>query len=336
MTVFGWLLLLSGMLLVAALAGPWAVRRAGPMLASTPRLATAALTSGALLWITGFVFLGPLVAWMSVGPEWLPAKATAVCQRCLAASSPFGDSAITFAIPAFIPLLAPLAGGALIVVGLAREFLQLREATASLVGRVQRGGSPTTLLGYPVWVGDEDDANAYSLPDGRIVLSRGLLQLLSASELRGVLAHEDAHGRQRHHLAMAVLFGATRYFRWIPVISAVRAAVPLYLEIAADQAAQRVSGTTAIASALLKLGQRAERGPGSRAVALHAAGSERVRFLVGAPGPRVSRAMAASFVAYAVMLVVAVGVVYWPYLLALLTGCLPVGRPWAWSSIGGP
>lgn len=327
MTVIGWLLLLSGMLLVAALAGPRAVRCAGPMLASSPRTAAAALTMGALLWITGFVFLGPLVAWMSVGPQWLPANATVLCQRCLAASSPFGDSAITFAIPAFIPLTVPLAGAVLIAAGLVREFLLLRQATTSVVGRVEQGSSPTTILGYRVWVRDEDETNAFTLPTGGIVLSRGLLRALTASELRGVLAHEDAHRRQRHHLAMVVLFGVTRYFRWIPVIAAVRSAVPLYLEIAADQAAQRVSGTTAIASALLKLGQRAEHGLGHRPVAaLHAAGSERVRFLVGAPRPRASKALAVTLLAYACMLVAAVGVVYWPYLLALGTGCVPEGR----------
>lgn len=329
MTAAVWMVVLSSMLLLAALTGPSVLRRSAPTLASVPRLAAAALGAGALLWVTGLVFLGPIVAWMSAGPQWLPSRATVVCQRCLAASSPFGDSALTFGIPAFIPLLLPMAGIALVVAGLASEMRQLRDSSASVIAEIRRDSVATKLQGHPVRVIRDDVPRVFALPgrDGGIVISGGALAILTERELSGVLAHERAHVRQRHHLGLAILYGATRYFRWIPVVAAVRAAVPLYLEIAADQAAKRVSGTTAIASALLKLGQSPGAGlggaakPSNAAVALHAAGSERVRFLVGMPRPRESRAIATTLVTYGVMLVVAVGVVYWPYIVALLTGC---------------
>src|SRR5699024_2334650 len=107
-------------------------------------------------------------------------------------------------------------------------------------------------------------------------------------ELAAVLQHEHAHLRQRHHLYLTILNGTTRYFRWIPFIRAVRAAVPHYLEIAADRAARNVSGTAALAGALLHLGQPALPETAAhlpeRAV-LHAAGSERIRHLTGHPRP---------------------------------------------------
>lgn len=328
MTPLLWLVILSSALLVAALVGPRLIARSAPVLASVPRLAAAALTVGALVWITGLVFLGPLVAWIGVGPEWLPAKATELCQRCLAASSPFGASNITYAIPAFIPLSVPFLGAVLIVVGTVQEVRRTLAASREVRTAVVAGGRSERIHGHRVWVSDAPEPEAFALPAGRggIVVSRGTLDLLTDDELASVLAHEQAHLDQRHHAWLAALLGATHYFRWIPCIASIRSSVASLLEIAADRAAGRATAPTGVAAALLKLGQleanltHARLLPAPPAV-MNAVGSERVRSLVGVAHPKGSRALLATLLACGCMLALAVGVVHWPYVLALLTGC---------------
>lgn len=102
-----------------------------------------------------------------------------------------------------------------------------------------------------------------------------------------------------------------------------RDAVPHYLEIAADQSAKRVTGTAVLAGALLKLGTSAgiAGDAHARSAVLHAAGSERVRLLIGAPRPPASTALAVAAGAYTVMLLTAIVSVNTPYLLAVVAGC---------------
>ncbi|KAM9862924.1 M56 family metallopeptidase [Leucobacter sp. BZR 635] len=343
-------LLLSSVLLAAALGGPWLLRRAAPALAMIPRVAAIVVTLSALLWIAALVALGPLVAWMSSGPAWLPKQAAEVCSRCLSAASPFGESAMTLGIPAIVPLALPALGVLAVLVGLAREVVLLRRSQAAFGSELRAASDSITLLGSSARVTRGAALQAFSLPQqhGGIVLSRGTLAALSPGELSAVLAHEQAHLDQRHHLIMAILNGTTRYFRWIPFVHAVRESVPHYLEIAADQAAKQATGTTALASALLKLGEPmspvlrevapggAGTGTGAEADAaglrvsgsrlpehavLHAAGSERIRHLIGAPRPPASAALAAAAGAYAFMLAAVIAAVNLPYLFAVLSGC---------------
>jgi predicted Zn-dependent protease len=59
--------------------------------------------------------------------------------------------------------------------------------------------SPRKDIEYRFLILDTDSANAFSLPGGRVYVSRGLLALLSnESELAGVLAHQIAHVAARH------------------------------------------------------------------------------------------------------------------------------------------
>lgn len=323
-------LLLSGVLLLAAFGGPWLLRHAAPALASAPRLAAGVLSAAAMLWIAALLAIGPIIAWMSGGPAWLPANAAEVCARCLSAASPFGDSAGSLGLPAILPLALPAVGAVAIVVGLLREFTQVRREQCEIGLSVRREGTPITMLGHSVQVTRDAHARVFSLPrrHGGIVLSRGTIAALSTPELAAVLEHERAHLAQRHHLGLALLDGATRYFRWVPLIRATRCAVPHILEIAADQSARRRAGTAALAGALLKLASPAT-GPGAPPVIAHAAlhasphasGSERIRQLVGAPRPPASLALAAAAGAYAIMLAAATAAVHWPYLNAVLSGC---------------
>lgn len=320
-------LLLSSVLAAAALGGPRLLRRAAPALATIPRFAAIALSLTAVLWIAALVALGPVVAWMSSGPDWLPQQVADVCDRCLSAASPFGESAVTIGVPAIVPLALPSLGVVAVLIGLAREFAALRRSQSQLSLTVRSASERVRLHGNTARITQDTALLAFSLPHrhGGIVLSRGTVASLSEAELAAVLAHEQAHLDERHHLIVAILNGATQYLRWIPLIREVRSAVPHYLEIAADRAAKQAAGTDALAGALLKLGQPGipeSAGKLPAHAVLHAAGSERIRHLVGAPRPPASTALAAAAGMYAFMLAAVIAAVHLPFVLALLAGCL--------------
>lgn len=318
--------LLSGVLLLAALGGQRLLRHAAPALSAAPRFAAVAVTVTALLWIAGLVALGPIIAWMSKGPAWLPQQAAEVCSRCLSAATPFGESALSFGIPAIIPLTLPALGAIAVLAGLIHEFRRIGRSQAALAETIRESSDPVMLLGRQVRVTRETQPQAFSLPYryGGIIVSRGAITTLSSAELSAVLEHEQAHLVQRHHLCLAILQGATHYFRWIPFIRTVRGIVPHYFEIAADKAAMTKAGSAALASALLKLGQPGTPETSSPIVAhaaLHATGSDRLRHLIGCRRSPTSLALAAASGAYALMLAAAIAAVHWPYLLAVVAGC---------------
>jgi len=103
---------------------------------------------------------------------------------------------------------------------------------------------------------DHDAPTAYCLPGlrPRVVLSRGVLDLLREDEVRAVLAHETAHVEQRHDLVVLpfVALGAT-----FPRLEGVRAAqqqVALLVEMLADDRATRTHSPAVLARALHKVG----------------------------------------------------------------------------------
>lgn len=310
-------------LLLAAVSGPWLLRRAAPAFAMAPRSAALALTGVACAWLAGLFALGPTLAWVSRGPSLLPGGAAIVCDRCLAAASPFDPSAASLAIPAIVPLAAPVVGVAAVVIGLWRECVRARVDAGALGVVLDRAAVQANVLGYEVRLLQSQERLAYSLPRNRggIVVSSGAVHALTREELTAVLQHETAHVRQRHHLVLLVVRGVTHLFRWVPVLRALREAVPHYLEMAADRSAQRVAGTPAIAGALLKLGHSSELGDPTGSAVLHAAGSERVRLLIGLPRPRWSVALAWVAGGYTVLLAVMAAVVALPYLSAIASGC---------------
>ena len=103
---------------------------------------------------------------------------------------------------------------------------------------------------------DHDLPLAYCLPGlrPRVVLSRGVLDLLREDEVRAVLAHEDAHVVQRHDLVVLpfAAFGAT-----FPRLRPVRTAsdqVALLVEMLADDRATRLHPPQVLARGLYKVG----------------------------------------------------------------------------------
>ncbi|GAA3686124.1 M56 family metallopeptidase [Nonomuraea antimicrobica] len=96
---------------------------------------------------------------------------------------------------------------------------------------------------------------AYCLPGrrGRVVLSQGTLDLLSAHELEAVLGHERAHARGRHDLVLLPFIALAQAFPWLPAARAARETVPLLLEMIADDHARRAHGEVVLAQTLVRM-----------------------------------------------------------------------------------
>lgn len=318
------LVLLLGLALIGAGAGgAWVVRRSAPVLVRVPRLAAGLLLATAALWVLTLLALGPMLSWVNDGPAVLTGSAGEVCQRCLASANPFSRSTVSTTIPTVALLAVPVLGGLLLVGAGLGEVRRRRRATAGAAAQIE--GTPATVLGHRVLLVPDERPFAFALParHGGIVLSEGCRTALSADELAAVLAHEEAHLRQRHHLAMLLGVALVRCLAWVPLLAAIRTALPLYLEIAADDAARRRAGTPALASALLRLGERDTTAPfgASSSEALHAAGPDRIRHLV-LPPEAGGRAPAVAVAVLLAGLAVVNVAVHLPLLLAAVGGCL--------------
>jgi len=115
---------------------------------------------------------------------------------------------------------------------------------------------PAPTLGAVVL--DHPAAVAYCIP-GRFrqtVLTRGALDVLADDQLGAVLAHEQAHLRGRHDLALASIQALTCAFPRVPVLTAAAREIPVLLEMCADDAAARRHGPAAVVGALRVLSSR--------------------------------------------------------------------------------
>src|SRR5690625_2637049 len=312
-------------LVLSAVAGPRVLQHAAPLLMRLPRLAIALLVGSTAAWVLFLLALGPMLAWVVSGPNVLPVGAAEVCQRCLAAASPFTISPIDTAVPVVALLVLPAAGALLHTVSTAVGAHRRRRGALRTARRLRAHSSPRHLRGYAVLLADDPHPFIFALPRrrGGIVVSTGALNVLAPGELSAVLAHEHAHLGQHHHLITVIMAGLTRGLRWVPLLAAAEDALGHYLEIAADDAARRRVGTPALASALLTLGQSGHpdhRG-GTLEGALHALGPDRVRHLVQPCTGRSGMLPTAATTCCLTTLALLSGAVYVPYILAALTGC---------------
>lgn len=97
---------------------------------------------------------------------------------------------------------------------------------------------------------------ACSIPDrrGTVLITTGLVALLTPAQLRAVVAHERAHLRQRHHWALRL---ADLNIACLPRTRAareLRRATGLLIELIADDSAARSSGAVHLANALTRVG----------------------------------------------------------------------------------
>ncbi len=104
---------------------------------------------------------------------------------------------------------------------------------------------------------DTQAAVAYCLPGfvGSVtVLSAGLLSILTADELRAVIAHERAHIGQRHHLVLLAFRSWHGALPWFPITSKAQDAVGLLVEMLADDRACHEVERRTLARAIMLVG----------------------------------------------------------------------------------
>jgi Zn-dependent protease with chaperone function len=147
---------------------------------------------------------------------------------------------------------------------------------ALLAGRALPGGPGTVVL-------DDPRPAAYCVA-GRpaaIVVTSSALAVLDQPQLAAVLAHERAHLHGRHHLLATVTRGLTAAFPAVPLFTRGAAEVARLAEMAADDAATRSAGRSALVTALLAIATGAPV-PGLAAAAC--AVPDRVERLLNPPG----------------------------------------------------
>lgn len=97
---------------------------------------------------------------------------------------------------------------------------------------------------------------AYCLPRGAgsvTVLSRGLLNRLSADELAAVIAHERAHVEQRHDILLIAFRAWRSALPWFPIAARAEAEVAALVEMLADDHARREVRDEVLARAILSV-----------------------------------------------------------------------------------
>jgi Zn-dependent protease with chaperone function len=154
-----------------------------------------------------------------------------------------------------------------------------------------RAGRACRELGGPdrLVITRDDRPTAYSVPTraGAIVVSTGMLQLLSADERRALLAHEDSHLRHRHALYVLVadLAAAAN-----PLLRPLASRVRLAVELQADEDAVAETGDRrAVARALARASlavSAAGRGPHGRLALAQTDATARIRALTEPRGRR--------------------------------------------------
>lgn len=316
----------AGLLAFAILLAVLAPRLAGAAWAQrAPRLAVGAwqATSVGIVSATvlaGVTLLVPVRAISGGLAAFLDACATTVASVY---SSP-GE------VPALVlgGLLAVIVPSRIALVAL-RQVASDRRERRRLRSAVLLGSRPSPHLGAQVL--DSGQAAAFCIP-GRhrtIVLTSAALAALSAEELAGVLAHERAHLRGRHHVPVSAARILARAFPRLPVFSHARAETERLVELLADDAAAREVDRIEVASALISLaGMRA---PAVVLAAAQAAGAVRVDRLLRPAQPLAPLHRLLAVAAAVLVTAAPLAVAAWPLLAAASSGLclLPGDAGWA-------
>ncbi|MER6005431.1 M56 family metallopeptidase [Nonomuraea angiospora] len=125
-----------------------------------------------------------------------------------------------------------------------------RRAHAAMLGLLGRRDRDLDAI-----VLEHDERLAYCLPGRRAqtVITTGALRSLTPEQVAAVLAHERAHLRGRHHLALAAAHTLARAFPKVPVFGAAEAEIVRLIELLADDVAARRHPRVQIAAALVGL-----------------------------------------------------------------------------------
>ncbi|MFE0653644.1 M56 family metallopeptidase [Streptomyces sp. NPDC059534] len=235
----------AGLVLLTGCLVPWLVARAR-WAQQVPRLA--------------------LAVWAACGAVFAGATALMPAQLVLTneSSHRLTDMVLTFHFPAPARLLA-LDGRQLLALSLSLAVLSV--PTTSFVRRLVRARRVRTrhagvlrLVGrydpaLRATVLDDERPAVYCLPgrSRRVVVSSGAVDTLTPAQLAAALAHERAHITGRHHLLVAAAEAFAAVFPRLPLARHGGSAVPLLLEMAADDRALRRCTRDALATALYAL-----------------------------------------------------------------------------------
>lgn len=259
-----------------------------------------------LLWqsltiaISGSVLLALVVLILPASPTTMAGTAAwlEICLGLLEAhyAAPLGEAGSLAALGVLAGVVARAATSVLretMAAGRARA--SAREHLAVLV----RDPEPDC----PVVV-DDPRPSAYCIPGRRaaIVMTSGAISSLSDAERCAVLAHESAHLRRRHHWAITWATSLHKAFPYVPAFRDAANALPLLVEMHADDVAARTAGRRTLATALVRM---AEGTSPRAALAISGSGAlVRVRRLLGEPR-RLSRRAIVGVVALIVTMLVA-------------------------------
>lgn len=328
MTVLVASVLMTVTIIASGLAAGPLVQNAAPALMRRPRLAVAGLLTTLGIWLLGLAAIGPMLAWGLSGPsDMMPGNTAMMCQRCLAAANPLpAGMEINIGIPMVFLVAMPLLLATVLAVSGYQYWRKHRAERAKLEHVLNMGARSGHVAGVDVTIVPWSKPSAFAMSKRRwgIVVSTGLLQTLTTDEMSAVVAHEAAHLHQRHHLVLGILHGLIRPLRWIPFVATIEAAIPHYLEMAADNAGRAATSTPVLASALLKIGEKSGQAarPACGSVALHAAGTDRIRHLVAPPAGVQGIAPVSGMLGIAAVLLTTSVLVQLPYFKAVLDGCL--------------
>ncbi|WP_433795606.1 M56 family metallopeptidase [Actinoplanes sp. CA-252034] len=236
--------------------------------------------------------------------------------RAAGARHPETVAALLFSLAVAATIVIRLIVSLIRVSSRARARRARHRMLVDLLDRVERhedlGGDEVRVLDGPLPL-------AYCVPgrEPRVVLSDGVLRTLDREQVDAVLAHERAHLRHRHELVMESF---TAFYRAVPGPLRSKApldAVHLLLEMVADDAARRRTGSAPLRAALARL---IDAVPLAEEVTADPEGESRRRRLTRLDGPERSSAVltAVGVTAAAGLLVLPTVIVVVPWLARAL------------------
>lgn len=236
----------------ALLAGPVARNLTNaPWSSRAPRSAIAAWHALVASIVTSFLLV-PVAIWLGLpGNAPVAARLLRLCAMSIRAA--YGSPAGLVGTVIIGLVFAVLLGYVAVVAG--RYLLRdrrTRHDTATITDLIGRRDQLTgaTIIEHEV-------PYAFCVPgrQHRIVITSAAVVHLADRELSAVLAHERAHLRAHHHLALAPLCILRSAFRFIAVFRLAEESVAALLELAADDAAIAATGRSAVRDALLRLAE---------------------------------------------------------------------------------
>lgn len=228
---------------------------AGPRFLLNATWSTRSPALGILAWqaLSASIFGSIVLAGLSLAVPEIPAS-EGLANFVQACSAALRDH---YATPGGAAL--SLAGGALAAGLVARLLLVLARDLLAVRRDRSRQHDLLSLVCQPhhepnVVVVEHERAAVYCLPGRRrqIVVTRGALDALSSRELAQVLAHERAHLRAHHHLALLVAGSLSTCFRGRLGFAIAREQIAELAEMHADDAAAH-DMRSSLASALIAL-----------------------------------------------------------------------------------